>query len=214
LISLIVTTDQPGAMIKVIVIDLGGVLFAEGKSIAIDKLSREYGYDRDLVRKILSSGQSMDLRKGLISDETFWNWVQKQIPQGYDAATIAKQWYDGYVLDQEVLALIKALKGKYRLVAFSGNIRSRVQYLDQKYRFRKTFDLEIYSFDYHLTKPEGEFVEVMLRSVGCEPHEIVYVDDNQDYARPAADRGVNVVIYSTGEIDKLRIELRRLGVVW
>ena len=64
-----------------------------------------------------------------------------------------------------------------------------------------------------MTKPDVEFVEVMLRRVECKPHEIAYVDDNQDYARPAADRGVNVVIYSTGEIDKLRTDLRRLGVV-
>jgi HAD superfamily hydrolase (TIGR01509 family) len=201
-------------MIKAVVFDLGGVLFAEGKSVAIDKLCREYGYDRDLLRQILSSGQSMDLRKGLISDETFWSWVQNQIPRGCDAATIAKEWYDGYVLDQEVLAVIKLLKGKYRLVAFSGNVRSRVQYLDEKYGFRKLFDLEIYSFDYHLTKPDKEFVEVMLRTVGCEPHEIVYVDDNQIYARPARDLGIHVVIYSTGQGDKLRIELQRLGVVF
>jgi FMN phosphatase YigB (HAD superfamily) len=201
-------------MIKAIVFDLGGVLFAEGKSVAIDTLCREYGYDRDLLQKILKSRESMDLRKGLISDETFWSWVQSQIPPGWDAATISKEWYDGYVLDQDILALIELLKGKYPLIAFSGNIKSRVQYLDEKYGFRKLFDVEIYSFDHHLTKPEKEFVEVMLRKVGCEADAIVYIDDNEIYARPARDLGVQVIIYSRGQGDKLRMELQRLGVVF
>lgn len=201
-------------MIKAIVFDLGGVLFAEGKSVAIDRLCREYGYDRELLRKILSSRESMDLRKGLISDEAFWSWVQRQIPTGWDAAAISKEWYDGYVLDQDILALLEQLKGKYRLMAFSGNIKSRVQYLDEKYGFRKLFDVEIYSFDHHLTKPEKEFVEVMLRKARCEPDAIAYIDDNESYARPARDLGVHVVIYSRGQGDKLRMELQRLGVVF
>jgi putative hydrolase of the HAD superfamily len=201
-------------MIKAIVFDLGGVLFAEGKSVAIDKLCRKYGYDRDLLRKILGSRESMDLRKGLISDENFWSWVQSQIPQGCDASIISKEWYDGYVLDEDILSLIELLKGKYPLIAFSGNIRSRVQYLEEKYDFRKLFDIEIYSFDYHLTKPEKEFVEVMIRKAGCEAHAIVYIDDNEIYARPARDLGVQVVIYSRGQSDKLRMELQRLGVAF
>jgi FMN phosphatase YigB (HAD superfamily) len=110
--------------------------------------------------------------------------------------------------------LIELLKGKYPLIAFSGNIKSRVQYLDEKYGFRKLFDVEIYSFDHHLTKPEKEFVEVMLRKVGCEADAIVYIDDNEIYARPARDLGVQVIIYSTGQGDKLRMELQRLGVVF
>jgi hypothetical protein len=47
--------------------------------------------------------------------------VQSQIPQGCEATTIAKEWHDGYVLDEDILALIEQLNGKCRLIAFSGN---------------------------------------------------------------------------------------------
>jgi HAD superfamily hydrolase (TIGR01509 family) len=204
----------PGApsMIYAVTFDLGGVLFSEGKSVAIDKLTREYGYDREWVRKILSSPESIDVRKGLVSDEAFWSWAQSQIPHGYDAATIAKEWYDGYILDEDILALIKRLKGKYRLIAFSGNIRSRLQYLEDKYHFRKLFDVEIYSFDYHLTKPDKQFVEIMIDKAGCRAEEIVYIDDNDRYAQPARELGVNVVLYARGECEKLRVDLKKLAV--
>jgi hypothetical protein len=97
------------------------VLFAEGKAVDIDKLCREFGCDRELLRKILGSRESIDLSKGLVSDEAFWSWVQSQIPQGCEAATIAKERHDGYVLDEDILALIEQLNGKCRLIAFSGN---------------------------------------------------------------------------------------------
>ncbi|HTN69903.1 MAG TPA: HAD family hydrolase [Methylomirabilota bacterium] len=200
-------------MIQAVVFDLGGVLFSEGKSVAIDKLCRECGYDRELLRKVLSSPESIDLRKGLISDETFWSLVRGQLPQSYDASLIKKEWYDGYVLDEDIFALIKELRGKYRLVAFSGNVRSRVDFLERKYHFRNLFDLEIYSFDYHHTKPEREFVKIMIEKVGSRPEEIVYIDDNDTYAQPARELGVQVLIYTRGEVARLRRESRERGVV-
>jgi glucose-1-phosphatase len=200
-------------MIQTVVFDLGGVLFSEGKSLAIDKLSRTYGYERELLRKVLSSPESIDLRKGLMSDEVFWSWVQGQLPQGCDALLIKKEWYDGYVLDEDILALIKELKGKYKLIVFSGNVRSRVEFLEKKYGFRHLFDVEIYSFDYHFTKPDKQFVEIMIEKAGCRPEEICYIDDNEAYARPARELGVEVFIYTRGQVAKLRKELHELGVV-
>jgi FMN phosphatase YigB (HAD superfamily) len=113
-----------------------------------------------------------------------------------------------------MLDLVRRLKSRYALVVFSGNIKSRVDYLDAKYDFRKHFDREIYSFDYGLNKPDGAFVDVMLTEVGCRPGEIVYIDDQASAAAPALARGVNTLIYKRGEIRKLKESLSRLGIEW
>ena len=126
-------------MIKAIVFDLGGVLSAEGKSVASEKLAKKYNYDKEVIFKILTSPESKDLRKGLISDKEFWDWTRNNLPEGYDAYLIKKEWYEGYLLDNDIFNLIKRLKGKYKLVAFSGNIKSRVEFLDEKYDFRNIF---------------------------------------------------------------------------
>jgi HAD superfamily hydrolase (TIGR01509 family) len=200
-------------MIKTVVIDLGGVLFSEGKSIALDNLASRHGYDRTLVGAILSSPQSISLRKGLMSDEDFWQWVQQQLPSSYDSRLIKQEWYDGYILDQDVYELIASLRKKYSIIAFSGNIKSRIDFIEAKYRFRHLFDIEVYSFDFHLTKPEREFVEVMIKKSAVRPEEIVYIDDNDSYAKPARELGVNVIIYRRGESSRLRQELRRYGLM-
>lgn len=199
-------------MIKAIVFDLGGVLFAEGKSVAIERLEREHGYKPGEVQKILTSPQSIDLRKGLMTDEEFWAWAQAQLPQGYDAQEIKAAWYHGYELDIEILRLIEKLKGRYKIIAFSGNIRSRVEFLEERYCFRRLLDVEVYSFDCHLTKPDKKFVEIMIEKAGCRPEEIVYIEDNGRYAEPARELGVKVVLYARGESEKLQAELKTMGV--
>lgn len=199
-------------MIKAVVFDLGGVLFAEGKSVAVARLGDQYGYDRAIISRVLSSEPAVELRKGFLTDTQFWGWVQQQIPPNYDAGLIKQAWYDGYVLDDAIQGLIQSLRGKYKIIAFSGNIKSRVDYLEQKYRFRHLFDLEIYSFDCHLTKPDKRFVEIMIKKAGCPPEQIAYVDDNDRYAQPARELGVQVALYKRGESAKLKAELKQLGV--
>ena len=201
-------------MIKTVVVDLGGVLFAEGKSVAMERLAKLRGYDPRLVGEILSSPESIALRKGLLSDGEFWNWARQHLPSDYDITLIREEWYNGYVLDQDILALITGLRGKYKIIAFSGNIKSRVEFLEEKYHFRHLFDSEVYSFDHQLTKPDERFVRIMIEKAEARPEEILYLEDNEAYARPAKELGVQVVIYERGEAEKLRSELRRWGIVY
>jgi HAD superfamily hydrolase (TIGR01509 family) len=195
-----------------VVVDLGGVLFSEGKSVALDNLAAALGYDRRLVGAILSSPQSILLRQGLMTDMKFWQWAQQQLPSRYDSRVIKNAWYDGYILDAEIYALVSNLRKKYLIVAFSGNIKSRVDFLEDKYHFRHLFDVEVYSFDFHMTKPERAFVETMIAKSGARPEEIVYIDDNDSYAQPARDLGVKVVIHRQGDTEGLRAALRQHGV--
>lgn len=199
-------------MIKTVVVDLGGVLFSEGKSVALDQLAAARGYDRDVVGAILSSPQSILLRKGLMTDADFWQWARQRLPSSYDSRVIKSEWYNGYILDEEIYALVSHLRKKYLIVAFSGNIESRVAFLEEKYHFRRLFDVEVYSFDFHMTKPERAFVEVMVAKSAARPEEIVYIDDNDRYAQPARDLGVNVVIHRHGETAALQNALRQHGV--
>lgn len=201
-----------GRKIKSIVFDLGGVLFTEGKSVALEVLSRNYGYDPAIVGEVLTCALSRDMRKGLITEEAFWSWVEGQISRDYDARTIRDEWYKGYALDRDVFKLVKRLKGDYRLVAFSENIRDRVAYLDEQYRFRELFDVEIYSYDHHAGKRDPEFLEILLTTLGDQPGEILYIDNSRDVLDLAEQRGLNVAHYTTGQIKKIEPIIRKLGI--
>jgi FMN phosphatase YigB (HAD superfamily) len=198
--------------VKAIALDFGGVLFAEGKSVAVARLARDYAYDGELVSRLLVSPQSKDLRKGLIRDHEFWGWVQDQLPQACNALTVRRVWYESYILDHNVLDLLQKLKHRYRLIAFSDNIRSRVDYLERKYHFRRLFEEEVYSFDFHSLKPDKNLIGTMIQVSRCSPREIVYVDDSPDCAGPARDLGINFILYAQPEFGELEKALGNLGI--
>ena len=198
--------------VKAVVFDLGGVFFTEGGRVAIEKLSKKYGYDKEVVDNILRSPKAIDLRKGLISDEEFWGWVQKQLPEGYDAKLVKETWYDGYVLDKDIFNLVKRLKGKYKLIIFSGNVKSRVEYLDKKYDFRKYFDLEVYSYEHHFTKGEKEFVVSLLKESGYKPEEMIYIDNREKALALARKFGIHTILYEQGKTQELEKALSNFGV--
>jgi len=152
------------------------------------------------------------LRAGFIDDEEFWNFVQQQLPQGYDVLTIKNYWYNGYIIDKDIFNLVKKFHGKYKLFIFSGNIKSRVEYLEKKYNFRKYFDLEIYSYDYHFNKPRKEFIDVLIEKSELNPQEMIYIDDSEEAIKPAKELGMKTVVYEIGSIHNLENKLKSFGV--
>lgn len=75
-------------MITGIVFDLGGVLFKEGKIETAKKLALEHNYKEDIIINLFTDTKSIDLRKGLLTDEEFWQWAQTQLPLEYDTHLI------------------------------------------------------------------------------------------------------------------------------
>ncbi len=199
-------------MIKVIALDLGGVLFSDATPIAAQSLEREHGYDPAIIRGLLHSPESGQLRRGRLTDEEFWSWAQTILPKGYDTDLIREVYYDSFILDPGVMSLMQRLHGKYTLMAFSGNIQSRDANLDRKYDFRKWFDREVYSYDHGMSKPEPGFFEAMLREAGVPGDQIFYVDDKDYYAPLCAQHGVHLHVYRRGEIRALDDAMRNAGI--
>lgn len=182
--------------IEAIAFDLGGVFFTEGKSVLTSKLQATLGYDPDKVVPLLKSPKSIELRKGLISDEEFWFWIQKQITGDCDWQFIRDSWYDSYEVNKDIADLLPILRKKVELISFSANDKERIEYLDKKYNFRNLFDIEVFSYVYNLCKPEPEFVTKMIDASGVNPNQILYIDDREDALKPAKKLGVRTFQYS------------------
>ena len=133
--------------------------------------------------------------KGSYQMRSSGNWVQQQLPANYDSRLVQEEWYNGYILDQDVYELIASLRKKYSIIAFSGNIKEPHRFFRGEVSLPSSIRYLVYSFDFHLTKPEPAFVETRLQGLESRPEEIVYIDDNETYANPARELGVNVIIY-------------------
>ncbi|ELP86563.1 hypothetical protein EIN_161970 [Entamoeba invadens IP1] len=97
-----------------------------------------------------------------------------------------------------------------KIVAFSGNIEKRVQYLYNKYPQLKTlFDIEIFSFDYGRTKGDGGFVQIMVDTVHEIPSQILLLEDMEKVCNEAFDIGVNAINYNITNNERFKEDLKR-----
>lgn len=201
------------AGIQGIVFDLGGVLFTEGKTVAVERLFQEKEYNKNLVLSVLRSEQSITLRKGLMTDDDFWTWAQRQLPSHYDAQTIRRVWYESYLLDKDVFALVKELHKKYNLMILSGNIQSRVDYLEQKYHYQQYFHSALYSFEAHATKPETKFLDTFFSKTRISPPQLLFIDDDARFLEVVKLRGAQGIRYTQGMFQELLAALSSHGIM-
>jgi len=197
-------------MIKAIVFDLGGVVFRDGTKYTIQEMKEKFKFSEKLCLQLLLGKEAQDFRKGLLTSEEFWNYVQSKIPSRFKASEIRSMWYDNYIPFRGIFGLIKKLKSNFKLGIISGNIKERIEYLDDKYDFRKYFDSEVYSFDLHITKPVKVMWEKSLELLDLRAEECVYVDDNPESINTAKAMGYKSIQFKS--VNQVKKELARLGI--
>ncbi|MFW9989757.1 MAG: HAD-IA family hydrolase [Candidatus Odinarchaeota archaeon] len=93
---------------------------------------------------------------------------------------------------------------------FSGNIKERIEYLNEKYDFLKYFDDTVFSFDYHQNKDDIEFYEELTKHLKCDPSEALLIDDEKKNIKIARSLGFKGIHYYYTE--KLIEDLKNYGI--
>ncbi|ELP92675.1 hypothetical protein EIN_370170 [Entamoeba invadens IP1] len=184
--------------IKGIACDFGNVLFADGSIEAVKKLSSQY--DKDLMMYVLTSKSEMGKR--VRAEDTYWPTYEesaRRILKEHDISydEVVDVWFNSYTLNTKMLHFLQRAKvSGIKIIAYSGNIRKRVEFLYQKYpEVPKVFDVEVFSYDYNMSKENIVFTEHMVEKSGLQANEIVWIDDVLPF-KVFADRvGVNFVSY-------------------
>jgi len=198
-------------MIRAIIFDLGGVVFRDGTKYTIEEMKKKFNFSERLGEELLCGDPAGDFRKDLLTSEQFWEYVQSKIPSKIKASKIKTIWYNNYIPFPGILELIKKLKSSYKLGIISGNIRERIKYLDEKYNFRKYFDVEVYSFNMHITKPAKLMWEKALELLNLDAKECVYIDDRSESVDTAESMGFKAIQFK--DVRQVKKELTNMGIV-
>ncbi len=201
--------------IKTIIIDMGGTLFADGGKRIGPMAAAEKGYDPELIKQeIVRSPIRYEAMRGRISDKEFWNHVKISLPAEYDIDYLEQAFYKAYAdIHQEVLEVVKKLKAQnYRLIIWSGNMRDRVAYIENKFHFLQYFDQTVFSFDFGASKPEPLFTDALVSNLECLPEEAVLIDDSASTIAEVKAQGIHTIQYKEGDYEYLCAELAKLGV--
>ncbi len=206
-----------GHMIKTIIFDLGGVYFTSGTSYAIEKIKEIYDIkDEKLLRETFHDRPYTEgglLRKGLISiDEFEMRLFSKLGINAKERKHTRYIWFGSYCIHYGIEELLSKLNRTYRLIIFSGKVRERVEYLNEKSNFLRFFDDAVFSFDYQKNKDDIDFYKELINHIECDPSEALLIDDEKKNIKIASSLGINGIHFYYTE--KLLEDLKKYSIIF
>lgn len=198
-------------MIKTIIFDLGGVVFKNGTTAFVTKLSKQYNLGEEFILSVITGELGDDYRTGKITRETFWHEVTKKLGITESADHLEELWINEYELIHETKDLITELKDSYALYYLSNNLKERVEKIDEKHNFLLWFEGGIFSHEVGVQKPHPTLYKEVLKQIKSLPEETIFIDDKMENLAPAEALGMNVLLFTTPK--QLREDLIKFGII-
>jgi HAD superfamily hydrolase (TIGR01509 family) len=107
--------------------------------------------------------------------------------------------------------LVQKLRKRYRVIAFSGSIRERIDYLNKRYGLKQDFDDLILSFNFGFTKKEIEFYKILIKRIKCKPEECVLIDDSPIVLEIAKSFKIKTILFKN--LKQLEFDLKNLKII-
>lgn len=188
-------------MIKTIIFDLGGVLVPERRDRIIDEMTIFLGQPFDKIKapfeKEVSSGKMtlLDMYRSIL----------KKVDKNFSPEEALKKHISLYLkimynprngklnLDKDVLDFVLELKKKFRVVCLTNTEKETADINKERGGIFEYFDKSFLSSDMGLRKPQLEIYLEVLKNLGNEASEVVFIDDNLEYVRGAETIGIKSV---------------------
>lgn len=185
-------------MIKAVLFDFGGVLTPGGGSGSIHRLFADlFGLD---VSEVQVDDLHHRLRRGDISDEEFFAEINRRHPNDPPVTRetfLAKA--DIFVRSEPVYELATQLRAHGIQTGILSNIYDMTARVLQEKGFYDGFDPLVLSCNEHFNKPDREFYEIAIRKLGVQPHEILFIDDQQKCMPIAQELGMHTILAENAE---------------
>lgn len=179
-------------MIKVVMLDFGGVYFNDGYHVFMKKLAREYSIPREKVLKVVLDDfvYGTGFVVGGASEEEALAGAFKKLGVKEDW----KKWHvkilNWYTPRKKLIGFVKTLRKDFKICMLSDQT-DYIMELEEKYRFFKDFDLSIISTQVGVAKPGRKIFSIALNLLKIRPEEAVFVDDNRVNVEAAARLGIH-----------------------
>ncbi len=196
-------------MIRTLIFDFAGVVTTAAIfPAAAEVLGKRSGLGKEAFYRRLLAGE----REYLIGNSTtekFWEDTCKGTGIPYDEFV---EEISRYEIDDDVLELVRGLKGKYRLVLLSDNYDALFERISGDERLKGIFDHAFYSHQLSMVKlyDEDRIFDHVLKALGIRPGECVFIDDNEKNLVSPKRMGIHTILFR--DAAELRKELAGLGV--
>ena len=182
---------------------MGGVILRLNVPRCIGRFKTEAGFTdiEDFLDIYQQKGFIGEFEAGKIDAEGFYANCLAHSRPGTSRQTVHDCFcslLDG--TNEDVIELIKSIRGKYRLYLLSNNNPISLQLLGDELAKNglpadRTFEKKFCSFQLKMQKPGREIYLKAIEGIGCDPSEILFIDDSPANLRTAQELGIRTLQY-------------------
>lgn len=185
-------------MIKNVVFDLGGVL--------IDYRPRDYVYSFNfsediselLLSQVFENPLWAEIDRGLYTLAEGIEIVSEVAPKLKDILPIVfhENWMDMYKTKHDTVNLVKRLKDEgFKLYILSNFSEEGFTFVKGRNDFFDLFDGEVVSYRIKSVKPEKQIYDYLLKTMGIDAIETVFLDDMPQNIEAAGNLGIKGIVF-------------------
>jgi len=202
--------------IKCIIFDLGDVIIDLDFSRFFNEVINPSPLNKPQTHIILEFFRQSDTyHQGKITDEEFYQQACEllQVCKLNQSEFFAA--FNSIIsgLNIEMLDLVKQIRNmnKIKFVCMSNINSSHWSYLKkQKWDIWDIFDEFILSHEIHITKPDPKIFELAIKKAGCEPEQILFIDDGLNNIHSARELGIKAIRFI--DLENLTKELIKFDI--
>lgn len=194
-------------MIKNIILDVGGVLFDDGKQ----KFTKILNMDIKEVTRICNIAFGKNFKQCMLGNTSIIEYIKEyETNADYELLNyvLNPKYYDTtFPIIKETVDYIYQLKDKgYRLYLLTNITDGSYAYINEKLNIKDLFDGGVYSFQEHMIKPDHDFYNLLIQRYNLNKEECIFFDDVEENVNTGNEIGIRSIKYNSIEDIKSNLE--------
>lgn len=195
--------------IRAVLLDFGGVIAEEGFQQGLRALAVAQQLDPD---KIMNEGREAVHDCGYVTgkgtEADFWTLMRQRTGLNGEDKELSQVILDRFIVRQWLIEQVARLRAAGLTVAILSDQTDWLDYLDQRLHFSPAFDHVFNSFHLGKSKRDPTQFDDVVKMLGVQPGETLFVDDDAGHVERARERGLHAIHFT--EQDVLEAQLQSL----
>jgi HAD superfamily hydrolase (TIGR01509 family) len=188
-------------MIKAIIFDFGRVISAQKPASLFSGYEDELGLAPGQLNQVMFGSPAwQDTLAGRKTADEYWREIGPRLglhsPEEIEG--FRRRYHADEAINDEMLDLIRRLRGRYRLAVLSNAPAGLARWLAD-WGILELFDVVVCSGDEGVVKPGPAIFELTLARLGVAAGEAVFVDDTIGHVEAARALGLHGLHFTTAE---------------
>jgi HAD superfamily hydrolase (TIGR01509 family) len=186
-------------VIKAVIFDFGRVISAQKPPSLFHAYERDLGLAPDTINTIMFRSEAWEeALLGRKTVEEFWQAIGPELglKTAAEIEAFQRRYHADEAVNEDVLRVIRALQGRYKLAVLSNSPPGLTRWLDS-WKILDLFHVVFCSGDEGIVKPNPRAFARTLERLEVRPDEALFIDDTPEHVDAARALGLRSVVFTT-----------------